>query len=204
MKKLYNKGDFEILALSAHALETMEKAGRTCYKSQSKISADSSKKFIEKIRSLGHESVLEHSSMTVRFYNVSRGFTHELVRHRPCSFSQESTRYVGYQKEDMEFIMPAHTQNSAEIKEVDKLLLHIEDCYKMLKKSGWKSDDARQILPIGIKTEIVMTTNFREWRHIFKLRTAKNAHWEIKYVLTKLLYWCQQNIPIVFDDIISD
>ncbi|MBT3261295.1 FAD-dependent thymidylate synthase [bacterium] len=201
MKKLINAGKFEILSLSSNALEVMEKAGRTCYKSQSNITNQSAKIFIEKIRKLGHESVLEHSSMTVRFYNISRGFTHEIVRHRLCAFSQESTRYVGYHKGDLEIIVPPHKINTPEIKDIDTVLTQIEECYKKLKKIGWKAEDIRQILPIGIRTEIVMTTNFREWRHIFKLRTSKAAHWEIKKVLTDLLNWCKLNIPVVFDDI---
>lgn len=156
--------------------------------------------------------------MTVKFMKVSRGFTHEIVRHRLASFSQESTRYVDYARtgdcssldlDSMEIhvIIPPHRDKYEKIKMDDgnlislsEMLENIESYYRALRKDGWNPEDARQILPIGIEAHIVITANFREWRHIFTLRTSKPAHWEIRAVLGKLLKEVQYIVPGVFDD----
>ncbi len=162
------------------------------------------------IRKLGHESVLEHSAMTVEFNNISRGFTHELVRHRLASFTQESTRYVD--KSNFVFIFPPDKNpnkkiinlllpNGKKIKISPKDWIKMnENIYRSLRKLGWPCEDARQFLPIGIKTQIVITANFREWRHIFKLRCDSHAHWEIRRAMVNLLEDVQKLIPVVFDD----
>ena len=167
-----------------------------------------------------HESVIEHSSMTVRFINVSRGFTHELVRHRLASFSQESTRYVDYAKRgkgvdleefEMQFIMPPHRDKHQKILLEDgrsvfpeDMAIEFEMYYRGLRKADWFPEDARQFLPIGIKSEIIMSANFREWRHVFALRTAKPAHWEIRGVMGELLKEVRKTVPIVFDGFVEE
>ena len=199
----------------------IEKAGRTCYQSENKeITNKTAEKFVRMLLRSGHESVLEHSSMTVRFFNVSRGFTHERVRHRLASFSQEATRYVDYAKKgggadlnnfEVQFIMPPHRDRHQEILLEDgrtivpeDMIVELEMYYRGLRKANWPPEDARQLLPIGIKSEIVVTANFREWRHIFTMRTAKPAHWEIRGVMGELLEDLQIIVPVVFDDFMKE
>jgi thymidylate synthase (FAD) len=148
--------------------------------------------------------------MMVRFDDICRGFTHELVRHRIASYTQESTRYVD--ESDFHVVIPSHKDpdekfveltlpNRQRIKVSFREWMELnEQMYKGLRKAGWVTQDARQVLPIGIKAQIVITANFREWRHIFKLRCAKNAHWEIRRVMVNLLREIQKIVPVVFDD----
>ena len=191
-------------------LELIEWAGRTSYKSHEKITKGSAKKFVEMIRKLGHESVLEHSSMIVEFTGVSRGMTHELVRHRLASYTHQSTRYVD--KSDFVVIAPPKKDIKEKIVELNlpndtKLKISFEDwmnlneqMYRGLRKADWVNQDARQTLPVAIELPIVMTANLREWRHVFKLRCNKPAHWEIRIVMVKLLKEVRKKIPIIFDD----
>lgn len=212
---LRNAGSHRILAIMAgtqgeNPLQLIEVAGRTAYQSRDRIDDESAAKFVEMIRKRGHESVLEHSCMTVEFNNVCRGFTHELVRHRLASYTQESTRYVD--ESDFKVVVPPDkdpeeklvTLNLPEKKEVkvsfkDWVGLN-EQMYRGLREAGWVPQDARQTLPIGIKSQIVITANLREWRHIFKLRCNPKAHWEISRVMTNLLKEVKENVPVVFDD----
>ena len=215
MKILQNKGKFKILALMVgidgkSPLELIEWAGRTSYKSHKKITKGSAKKFVEMIRKLGHESVLEHSSMIVEFTGISRGFTHELVRHRLASYTQQSSRYVDKsdfmvmappEKNLKEKIVELSLPNGRKIKSSFSDWVNLnEQMYRGLRKAGWVAQDARQILPIGIDSPIVMTANLREWRHVFKLRCNKPAHWEIRILMVKFLKEVQKKIPIIFDD----
>ncbi len=215
-KILKNKGNHQILAIMVglddkDSLQLIELAGRTAYQSRNQITNESANKFVKMLRDKSHESVLEHSCMTVEFNNVSRGFTHELVRHRLASFTQESTRYV----DESNFLVVIPPNKNANEKLVELILPNgmktkvsfqewmnlNEQMYQGLRKSNWLPQDARQVLPIGIKSQIVMTTNFREWRHIFKLRTTSAAHWEIRRVIIELLKDIKQRIPMMFDDI---
>ena len=215
-------GDFVLITPAAELraqLMRIEEAGRTCYQSGCAIpTVQSATKFVRMVLKRGHESVIEHSCLTVKFFNVSRGFTHEMVRHRLCAFSQESTRYVDYAKgaEDLagfkiKCIAPPR-YNEKEFFDVqygdetrkmtlDMMFDEHERHYRALRQAGWPPEDARQVLPIGIKSEIVVSANFREWRHIFRMRTHKSAHWEIRTVMTKLLAHLQEIVPVVFDDI---
>jgi thymidylate synthase (FAD) len=182
-------------------LEIIEEAGRTCYKSEDKITDGSAKKFVKMILKSGHESVIEHVSASVHFI-TNRGVTHELVRHRLCAFSQESTRYVDYQNE-MLFIKPVWWDNSTE----DQQINFIASCsaaeigYNDLRELGWRPEQAREVLPNALKTEIIMTCNLREFRHIFKLRTSKAAHPQIRALMLDCLVGFQAVIPVLFDDI---
>jgi len=220
MKILKNDGNFEILTpvreLRAQ-LKRIEKAGRTCYQSKKKISKETAKEFIRKRLRDGHESVIEHSNMTVQFNNISRGFTHEQVRHRLTAISQESTRYVDYyakkgeganlEKFQLKCIVPPHQNENKKVKLEDgrkmsaiEMFAEYEKFYRALRRAGWLPEDARQFLPIGIKSQIVISANFREWRHIFKMRTFKYAHWEIRTVMCNLLEFIQPILSPVFDD----
>lgn len=192
-------------------LQLIELAGRTSYQSRDRITDGSAARFVKMLRRLGHESVFEHSAMTVEFNNVSRGFTHELVRHRLVAFTQESTRRVD--KGEFLVVIPPSKNPDEKLVELDlpngqKLKVSFrewmklnEQMYRGLKKAGWHTEDARQVLPIGIKSQIVVTANFREWRHIFKLRCDESAHWEIRRVMVNLLQDVQQRVPVLFDDL---
>lgn len=217
--KFMGEGRFEILQsvdeLKNYQLN-IERAGRTCYRSEvGEITLQTSEKFIRGILKRGHESVIEHSLITVKFTNVSRGFTHEMVRHRLCAFSQESTRYVDYAKDsnemdldrfNMRFIMPPHRASIVNYDgtsiDADYCVETMEAVYRRLRKAGWSPEDARQFLPNGLCADIVVSANFREWRHIFAMRTQKAAHWEIRDITGKLLVHLKNIIPVLFEDFI--
>jgi thymidylate synthase (FAD) len=210
---------------SNYLLQLIESAGRTCYKSEDKITDSSAKEFIKMILSKGHESVIEHGSMTVRFI-IDRGVSHELVRHRLASFSQESTRYCNYSKDKFDnqitFIIPpwidthegVYPLGCAGISDFHSFeddspeeswfwsLLNAEKTYNYLIKKGWRPEQARSVLPNSLKTEIVVTANLREWRTIFKQRTTKAAHPQMREVMIPLLNEVKEKIPVVFDDIL--
>lgn len=215
MKILQDAGSYRILAIlvgigGETPLELIELAGRTAYQSRERITHQSAERFIEMLRKRGHESVLEHSAMTVEFNNLSRGFTHELVRHRLASFTQESTRRVD--ESDFKVVVPPNKDPDEQVVQLvlpdgSSLMISFrewmelnEQMYRGLRKAGWHTQDARQVLPIGIKAQIVITTNFREWRHIFGLRCSHRAHWEIRRVMVNLLREVQERIPVIFDD----
>lgn len=213
---LKNQGSHRILAImvgfdNEDPLQLIELAGRTAYQSRDKITQDSAEKFVKMLKNRGHESVLEHSCMTVEFNNVSRGFTHEMVRHRLASYTQESTRYVDGSnflvvippdKDADEKLVELNLPNGTRLKVSFQEWMDLnEQMYRGLRKVGWLPQDARQILPTGIKAQIVITCNLREWRHIFKLRTAKDAHWEIRQVMINLLQEVKKQVPIIFDDL---
>lgn len=191
----------EILSISNDILQMIELAARTCYKSEDRITNDSACKFVDKLISSGHHAMIEFGDITVRFI-TNRGVTHELVRHRLCSFAQESTRYVRYDG-DMEFIEPiwfSQSNISARNFFVDSCL-NAEDSYKELLLIGWSLQQAREVLPNALKTEIVVKANIREWRHILKLRAAKAAHPQMYALMIPLLIELQDKVPVVFDDL---
>jgi len=183
-------------------LQLIEKAGRTCYKSEDKITNDSAEKFVATILKSGHESVIEHVNASVKFI-TNRGVTHELVRHRLCAFSQESTRYVRYDG-DMEFIKPVWFDGAAP-RERDlfkQACKDMEIAYVTLLKTGWRPEQAREVLPNSLKTEIVTTCNLREWRHVLTLRCSQKAHPQIRALMLDCLKGFKKEIPILFDDIV--
>lgn len=181
-------------------LKRIEKAGRTCYKSEDRITDESAEAFVRMLIERGHESVLEHESITVRFV-CDRGISHEIVRHRLASYSQESQRYVRYNG-DIEFINP-HMPNAKAHEAWQELCERAEETYKELLSYGVQPQQARSVLPNSTKTEVVMTANLREWRHFLKLRMAKAAHPQMRELTVPLLKELQERIPVVFDDIQS-
>ena len=182
----------------AEILKRIEKAGRTCYKSEDRITEESAKSFVRMLIERGHESVLEHESITVRFVCDS-GISHEIVRHRIASFSQESQRYVRYNG-DIEFINP-RMPNAKAYEAWRELCERAEETYRELLSYDVQPQQARAVLPNSTKTEIVMTANLREWRHFLKLRTAKAAHPQMRELTVPLLKELQERLPVVFDDI---
>lgn len=180
-------------------LKHLELCGRVCYKSEDRITSDSSRKFIESIIKRGHESVLEHYSITVRFV-CDRGVSHEIVRHRIASYSQESTRYCS-NKDGITVIEPPLSNEC--------YLMWFEACqvdehyYLELLSEGCSPQEARSVLPNSLKTEVIMTANLREWRHFFKLRTSKAAHPQMREIAITLLSQLKTKIPVIFDDIME-
>ena len=188
-------------------LKKIEKIGRVCYKSEDRITEESAKRFIESLLKRGHESVIEHVSLSVRIV-CDRGVTHEIVRHRVASYSQESTRYCNYSKDkfdnELTFINPCFWTGDEDKDKKDiwiNTMKNIEKQYLELLKIGATPEEARSILPNSLKTEIVMTMNLREWRHFLKLRTSNAAHPQMRQVSNMILTMFKEKIPVIFDDI---
>lgn len=186
-------------------LNKIERCGRVCYKSEGKIEEDSAAKFVAGIIKRGHEAVLEHASVTVKFV-VDRGVSHEIVRHRLASYCQESTRYCNYSKEDfgseITFIIPEYLEYKSESWNIWKSAMKsCEDAYFKMLDFGLSPEQARAVLPNSTKTEIIMTADLREWRTFFKLRCANAAHPQMREVTRPLLEDFKKLIPVIFDDI---
>ena len=215
-------------------LQKIELAARTCYKSEDKISPDgeSAKKLVKALIKSGHEAMLEHGSLSVRF-TCDRGVSHELVRHRIASYAQESTRWIRYDKEKfggtITVIEPCfYNDISDEDKEAIRNWVDNADeksmneagsgplgwryaawyaacttadmAYLDMLNNGATPQEARAVLPNSLKTEVVMTANYREWRNVFRLRCASDAHPQIRELMIPLCQELQERIPILFDD----
>lgn len=186
-------------------LQKLELAGRVCYKSEAKITPDSAAGFVRRILENGHESVLEHEKLTVRVV-CDRGVSHEIVRHRIASYSQESTRYCNYSldkfQNELTFIRPFFWEDEPEKFRVwEEAMAAAERGYLALLDLGATAQEARTVLPNSLKTELVMTMDLREWRHFFKLRAAAPAHPQMREVAVPMLRAFQEAVPVVFDDI---
>lgn len=200
-------------------LKHIERIGRTCYKSEDRITEDgeSAKKFCAMLIRNGHEAMIEHSFLSVKFI-IDRGVSHECVRHRVANFAQESTRYVNYAKDkfgseigvidirggikyDTKMSELTAEQIDAIISEWHISLMDAENHYMKLIAMGATPQIARSVLPNSTKTELTISANYREWRHILKLRTAPSAHPQIREIMIPLLKDLQKRIPIIFDDI---
>ena len=189
-------------------MKHIELAGRVCYKSESKISDTSAEKFIANIINSGHESVIEHVSLTFKII-CDRGVTHEIVRHRLASYSQSSTRYCNYASDkfgnELTFIKPCFWNEDDENYKLWKVTMEVaEKNYLTMIKNGAQPQQARSILPNSLMTEIFMTANLREWRHFLKLRTSKRAHPQMREVALKIYKILNDNLPIIFSDIQVD
>mgnify|MGYP003331818817 CR=1 FL=1 len=188
-------------------LQHIEKIARVCYKSEDKIdqSGESAKKIVGALLLRGHEAMIEHSSLSVKFI-IDRGITHELVRHRIASFAQESTRYCNYSGDkfsnQITVIEPYfYKKNPTKYEIWKKAMEEAENAYFALIKAGSTPQEARSVLPNSLKTEITITANYREWRNIFKLRCAPDAHPQCREILIPLLKELQSKIPLIFDGI---
>lgn len=186
-------------------LKKIERCGRVCYKSEQNITDSSCIDFVKNIIERGHESVLEHVSISVLFV-CDRGVSHEIVRHRLASYSQESTRYCNYSNEkfgeEITIIDPCFwDKDSSKYQSWKESMQQTEAAYFKELNMGAAPQEARSILPNSLKTEIVMTANLREWRHFFKLRTSKAAHPQMRELSVPLLEEFKKRIPVVFDDI---
>ena len=189
-------------------LQKLELVGRTCYKSEDKITEDSAAKFVAGLIKRGHEAMLEHVSITVKFV-TDRGISHEIVRHRLASYAQESTRYCNYSQDkfghELTFIIPDFLEYGSEgFKLWKDEMKQVEKTYFAMLEAGHTPQEARSVIPNSLKTELVMTANLREWRAFFKLRAANStgaAHPQMLEITRPLLDDLKAMIPVVFDDI---
>lgn len=188
-------------------LKPIERAGRTCYRSENNTTDDSCITFCKNILNRGHEAVIEHSQLSVKFV-CDRAIANELVRHRLASYCQESTRYVNYSKDkfgnEIKVICPKEFESDNINYNIwYNSCLQAEQAYMALLSNGIKPEFARNVLPLSTATEIIMTANIREWRNVFKLRSSHNmcAHPQMRALCDALLKELKYKIPVLFDDI---
>lgn len=193
-------------------IKKIEKIGRVCYKSESNISDGSAERFISNILKRGHESVIEHEAVTVRMI-CDRGITHEIVRHRIASYSQESTRYCNYTNDKFgneitvidlaggfEYDLDDE-KDLALYKVWTEAMENAEKSYFKLLELGATPQEARSVLPNSLKTEIVVTMNLRSWRNFFRLRCDPHAHPQMREVAGIALEVFKERLPIFFSDL---
>ena len=200
--------DYIIYETGLDELKRIERIARVCYKSEDKISSDgeSAKKLVSSLIQNGHEAMLEHGYLTVKFI-CDRAVSHELVRHRMASFAQESQRYCNYSQDKFDkhvtFVQPWWMDEEDDVGYATwkSCCLRCEKSYFDMLEYGYSPQQARMVLPNCTKTEIVVSANYREWRHIFKLRCAKDAHPDMRHMMTELLEELKSVFPVIFDDI---
>ena len=193
----------ELLYITPDAEKVIETAGRTSYQSFERQSETSYKTFIKMLIRNKHESVLEHASASFKISGISRALTHQLVRHRLCSFTQQSQRYVN--EDNFNYIEPDDIKNNQNAHEIYiELMEQIRKRYSQLRKLGIKKEDARFILPNSTESEIIMTANFRELRHVLTLRGEKAAQWEIRRLAIEILELLKKEVPDIFQDMEID
>ena len=189
----------ELLFITPDAEKLIETAGRTSYLSFGKQGKDTEKAFIRMLIKRGHLSVLEHAYAAFRISGVSRAFTHQLVRHRLCSFIQQSQRYVD--ESNFNFIEPQSIKNNPEAHSIfTEFMDNARKTYVELQKLGIKNEYARFVLPNAVESQIVVTANLREWRHIVELRGEPDAQWEIRRAAIEILKILKKHAPTVFGD----
>jgi thymidylate synthase (FAD) len=190
--------EVELVAITPDPQKVIEQAGRTCYLSFDKMDDDSQVGFIKRLIKMGHESPLEHAYATFRIKNCSRAMTHQLVRHRLMAVSQQSQRYVD--EEDFTYVVPESMPPQL-ADEFHNDMKTIQDMYHKWRDKGLKKEDARFVLPNACTSEIVVSANFREWRHILSVRTDKGAQWEIRKAANLILGILKKDAPACFEDI---
>ncbi|HNW27203.1 MAG TPA: FAD-dependent thymidylate synthase [Spirochaetota bacterium] len=192
-----------LLAITPNAEKLIEEAGRTCYLSLDRIAEGSEKSFIRNCIKRGHHSILEHASASFRITGASRSFTHQLVRHRLASFSQQSQRYVD--EAGFNYVIPDSVLADEEAAGIFRdFMARAEETYRILRDRGIRKEDARFVLPNASESQIVFSANFRELRTVFKLRLDRSAQWEIRRVCVEMLKALQKEAPSVFGDFFID
>lgn len=186
-------------------MKNIERACRTCYRSEDKITEDSYKNLIKNCVNRGHESVLEHEKVTVRL-TCDIGVYKDLTRHRIASFSIESTRYCNYGKDkwdnQIKFIKPCNIEGDSELySNWVGTMDFIEREYIAMSKNGATPDQMRMILPHSTAAEVTMTANIREWKHIFELRCSKRAHPSVQQVMIPLLLYFKEKMPEIYEGV---
>ena len=189
-------------------MKKIEKACRTCYRSEGSITEDSYKKLLKNCITRGHESVLEHEKITVRMY-ADIGVYKDLTRHRIASFSIESTRYCNYGKDkfdnEIKFIKPCNIEKGTKLYEKwEKACQDIEKNYLQMAELGATPDQMRMILPHSTAAEVTMTANIREWKHILSLRTTNHVHPSVRQIMIPLLIYFQKEMPEIFESVEYD
>lgn len=193
----------ELLYITPEPEKVIEKAGRVAHQSFDKETPDSHIKFIRMLIKLGHTSVLEHAVASFKISGVSRSLTHQLVRHRIASYTQKSQRYVD--ESTFEYVTPDKIkENEVALNLYNNFMNYCKETYKKLKELGIPKEDARFVLPNATKTEIVLTANFREFRHMISLRGSKEAQWEIRRMFIEILKILKEYAPTVFEDFIIE
>jgi len=190
--------EVELVAITPDPEKVIEQAGRTCYLSFDRMEEDSEASFIRRLIKVGHESPLEHAYATFRVRNCSRAMTHQLVRHRLMAVSQQSQRYVD--EDRFAYVLP-QTMPAEYVEDFHQDMKTIQQMYRKWRDRGLKKEDARFVLPNACVSEIVVSADFREWRHIFKLRLSAKAQWEIRKACAKMLAILKERAPACFEDI---
>ncbi|MBN2435397.1 MAG: FAD-dependent thymidylate synthase [Spirochaetes bacterium] len=191
----------QLLSITPDCEKLIEEAGRTCYLSFDKTGSNTS--FISNAIRRGHLSIIEHACASFRIKGASRAFTHQLVRHRVASFSQQSQRYVD--ENNFNYTIPPSIEANAQaLKLYNSFMEQARDVYTNLRSMNILKEDARFVLPNALESEIVFTANFRELRHLFDLRLKKSAQWEIRMVALQMLQIVKNIAPQVFGDYIID
>jgi len=196
-----NRLEVELVAITPDPETVIEQAGRTCYLSFDRIEEDSCDGFIRRLINMGHESPLEHAYATFRIKNCSRAMTHQLVRHRLMAVSQQSQRYVD--EDGFAYVVP-EGMPAEFLHDFQQDMEIIQQMYRKWRERGLKREDARFVLPNACTSEIVVSANFREWRHIFKLRTSAKAQWEIREACRAMLAILKDRAHACFDDIVAE
>jgi thymidylate synthase (FAD) len=194
---------FKILTLPSRdeILDHLERSARLCYKSEGKIKPGSASRILKALNKFGHHSIFEHVSASVHI-TCDRGVSHELVRHRIASYSQESTRYVGY--DEITVIKPSFFKDgSKEYHLWETAMAASEKLYAALRRSGASLQEARSVLPNSLKTEIMVTANLREWKHIFSLRCSSAAHPQIREIMIPIRDEFIKVFPEFYGDLIG-
>lgn len=189
-------------------MKNLERACRTCYRSEDKITEESYKTLLKNCINRGHESILEHEKITI-IMTCDIGVYKDLTRHRHASFSIESTRYCNYGKDkfdnQIKFIKPVNIEEGTGIyKEWEQSLEEIEKHYKKMAELGATPDQMRMILPHSTAALVTMTANIREWKHILSLRCTKHAHPAVEQVMIPLLLHFKKHMPEIFENIEYD
>jgi thymidylate synthase (FAD) len=189
----------ELLFITPDAEKLIETVGRTSYLSFDKQGKGTEEAFVRMLIKNGHHSVLEHGYATFRISGISRAFTHQLVRHRLCSFTQQSQRYVD--ESNFHYIEPKSIKSNSKAHSLfTKFMEEAKRTYSELQRIGIKNEDARFVLPNSVESQIVITANFREWRHIITLRGSPDAQWEIRNVAIEILRILKKHAPTIFED----
>ncbi len=190
----------ELMVMTPNAIKLIELAGRTSYKSFDKISENSGEVFVRRLIDMGHLSVLEHAYATFKIKGISRSCSHQLVRHRLCSFTQQSQRYVS--AKDFEYATPYSLHDNEEGSHIfRRAMSNAKEAYKNLINLKIPWEDARAVLPNATTTEIVISANFRQWRHVIKMRQDPAAQYEIMDLTRRILKILTDHYPTIFSDL---
>lgn len=198
--------EIQILSCTIDPEDVIARAARQCYSTDCaydiELSDEEKEKLIRKVVDNGHHSVLEHASITFAIHGISRACSHQLVRHRMASYSQQSQRYVNVLDANDDVVIPKSISDKPYLKDIFMSAMYeVGDAYRLLLQAGIPKEDARYVLPNAMTTDIVVTMNFRELIHFFELRLCKRSQWEIRELAKVMLRICEDVAPIVFRDI---